>query len=176
MSEQKIPAEMLDAAEAAIEKVRYDRGIGFLSSAEIAALVLSAAITGAEHVIASRQMELNQARGRITQLEKALLFVGARIEENGDTVMTCAAFNQWLKTEGDRLVRERIAELEADTKRLRWLMADIDTFSGIGTDRHEQAVIIAGERDRDEPNEADELDAFRWLIDTAMESAGGASE
>jgi acyl-coenzyme A synthetase/AMP-(fatty) acid ligase len=170
MSEQKIPAEMLEAAAEAIEKVRYDRGIGFLSSKEIAALVLSAAITGAEQIIASRQLELNQARERIMQLEKALLFVGARIEENGDVVMTGATFNQWLKAEGDRLMRERIAELEADTDRLRWLMADIDTFSGLGTDRHEQAVIIAGERDRDEPNEADEFDAFRWLIDEAMEA------
>ena len=60
--------------------------------------------------------------------------------------------------------------MSSDTARLRFLMIDgcVDGFGGIEKDRYEYAYEVAVEEGRDEPNEADELEGFRRLIDAAI--------
>jgi len=57
-----------------------------------------------------------------------------------------------------------------DTRRLRFLMNDscIDGFVHVALDRYEYAMQCAEQAGRDEPNEADEFNGFRLLIDAAM--------
>jgi hypothetical protein len=60
--------------------------------------------------------------------------------------------------------------MASDTERLKFLMTDgcMDGFFGVKKDRYEYAYDVAVEEGRDEPNEADELEGFRRLIDEAM--------
>lgn len=56
-----------------------------------------------------------------------------------------------------------------DTRRLRYLMQNgPDGFLNVEKDRYEFALEIAEQAGRDEPNEMDELNGFRLLIDAAM--------
>lgn len=55
-----------------------------------------------------------------------------------------------------------------DTRRLRWVMRHCEGFGGIKNDRHDYAMELAAISGRDEPNETDELNGFRLLIDAAM--------
>lgn len=62
----------------------------------------------------------------------------------------------------------------SDTERLKFIMKEsgIEGFIGVAKDRYEYALDIAIERGRDEPNERDEMDGFRMLIDEAMRTGG----
>ena len=57
-----------------------------------------------------------------------------------------------------------------DALRLRFVMecGAIEGFFGVDMDRYEYACEVAQEHGRDEPNEDDELEGFRRLIDTAI--------
>lgn len=70
----------------------------------------------------------------------------------------------------------RIAGLEVDSRRLRWLMtgSGIDGFYGVVDDRYDFASQIAYERGHDEPTPDDEFDGWRRLIDAAMNAPSGA--
>ena len=56
----------------------------------------------------------------------------------------------------------------ADTRRLRWLMTVMDGFVNVPKDRYDYALERAEMAGREEPNDADELNGFRLLIDAAM--------
>jgi hypothetical protein len=60
----------------------------------------------------------------------------------------------------------------SDTKRLKFLMDNcyIEGFINVAKDRYEYSYEVASEEGRDEPNEADELEGFRRLIDASMEN------
>lgn len=62
--------------------------------------------------------------------------------------------------------------MASDTARLRFLMEDgPDGFGCVKKDRYEYAYDAATENGREEPNDHDELEGFRRMIDCAM--AGG---
>lgn len=60
--------------------------------------------------------------------------------------------------------------MASDTARLKFLMTDgcVEGFVGLEKDRYEFAYDVAVEEGREEPNDADELEGFRRLIDAAM--------
>ena len=120
----EIPPLMLGAATAAVEGVRYDRGIGFLQSGEIASLVLKAAgvpemaaqIAELEGELAKHQESsfhpdwslldatresLREAQARIAEMEKQLAADAliARLSEDDE---------QWQQFE--RTFMERFAD------------------------------------------------------------------
>ena len=57
-----------------------------------------------------------------------------------------------------------------DTRRLRYLMDDclVDSFDGLSKDRYDYAFDEAKKQGRDKPNEQDELNGFRQMIDDSM--------
>jgi hypothetical protein len=58
-----------------------------------------------------------------------------------------------------------------DTQRLQYLLhAEVlDGFAHVTLDRHEYAFHCADEAGREEPNQDDELNGFRRLIDAAID-------
>lgn len=59
--------------------------------------------------------------------------------------------------------------MKNDAVRLRFMMEDgIEGFVHVKKDRYEYALDVANENNRDEPNEDDELEGFRRMIDCAM--------
>ena len=64
----------------------------------------------------------------------------------------------------------RVSDTERpDTRRLRYLMQDgPDGFVHLEKDRYDLAMELAEQAGRSEPNEMDELNGFRLLIDAAM--------
>ncbi len=62
--------------------------------------------------------------------------------------------------------------MASDTARLRYMMEEgPDGFMHVTKDRYDYATEVATENGREEPNEADELEGYRRMIDCAM--AGG---
>ena len=55
-------------------------------------------------------------------------------------------------------------------QRLKFLMeaADIESFFRVPMDRYEYAADVAVEHGREEPNEDDEYEGFRRMLDEAM--------
>jgi len=78
---------------------------------------------------------------------------------------------------GYKHAKIRAAELSkkyekmSDTKRLAFLMQEIDGFGNVGKDRYEYATDVAKENGHDEPTRLDELEGFRRLIDEAMKAS-----
>jgi hypothetical protein len=69
---------------------------------------------------------------------------------------------------------ERIAELEADQRRLEWLllfMLDLQIDEMV-CDLHELALNIAVSQGLGEPTESNYLEAYRMAIDEAMKQGG----
>ena len=64
----------------------------------------------------------------------------------------------------------------SDDVRLRFLLkaGAPDGFTGIDKDRYEFAYEVAKERGHEEPDEQDELDGFRRMIDAAIKQEAGA--
>ena len=61
-------------------------------------------------------------------------------------------------------------KMASDTARLRYLMKDgPDGFTNVEKDRYEYACEVAEENGREVPSDADELEGFRRMIDSAME-------
>lgn len=58
-----------------------------------------------------------------------------------------------------------------DAERLVYLMRELDGFVHVQRDRYDYAMACALAAGRDEPNEADELNGFRQMVDCAI--AGG---
>ncbi len=56
----------------------------------------------------------------------------------------------------------------SDTKRLAFLMQEIDGFGNVLRDRYDYATEVSEEEGHDEITESDELEGFRRLIDAAM--------
>jgi hypothetical protein len=62
-----------------------------------------------------------------------------------------------------------MSDLRPDTRRLMYLMHNgPDGFVHVEKDRYEYAMERAEMAGRDEPNETDELNGFRLMIDAAM--------
>lgn len=55
-----------------------------------------------------------------------------------------------------------------DEQRLQFLMQDVESFFKVALDRYEYASLVAEESGRVEPNEEDELEGFRRMVDEAM--------
>jgi hypothetical protein len=57
-----------------------------------------------------------------------------------------------------------------DTKRLAYLMQEIDGFGNVLKDRQHYATEVAEEEGHDEITASDELEGFRRLIDAAIKA------
>lgn len=58
----------------------------------------------------------------------------------------------------------------SDAERLKFLMQEgPDGFVNVLKDRHQYAMEVAEEKGREIPNEQDEIEGFRRMIDCAME-------
>lgn len=55
-----------------------------------------------------------------------------------------------------------------DEQRLKFIMQDVESYFKVALDRHEYASLVAEESGRVEPNEEDELEGFRRMVDEAM--------
>jgi sulfite reductase beta subunit-like hemoprotein len=63
----------------------------------------------------------------------------------------------------------------SDTERLKYIMDEtgLEEFTHVEKDRFEYAFDAALEEGREEPNDSDELEGFRRLIDAAIDKARG---
>jgi hypothetical protein len=59
-----------------------------------------------------------------------------------------------------------------DSRRLAYLMREIDGFVHIAKDRYDYALELAQRDGREAPNAMDELNGFRQMIDDAMAAEG----
>jgi hypothetical protein len=79
--------------------------------------------------------------------------------EEWETIATVSAIREWNKRAD-----------HPDTKRLMYLMNQIEGFGNVKNDRYDFASICAAKNGRDEPTMEDDLSGFRKLIDCAIEA------
>lgn len=91
-----------------------------------------------------------------------------------DQIVKGKELRELTKKNRERLDRLYAREVERDAtcgvdygdeERLKFIMQCFDGLCGF--DQHEEAAEVAAERDHDEPDEQDQLDGFRRMVDKA---------